>query len=217
MTNSYIYTQTHSIISLSSSSIGSISSSATGSIGRPIPLRCNGLICPSRGQLLMYSILSIFMHDRLNLSHEHVRHAPENARSGSDDSAGIDRIDIAILLGCGYRSYCSFRHHHSRGVQSIWKVGAFIDVMKSSSSPESDVVTSISRMIDSRIAVRSFEGLDGGGTDSKPRGETFESCILNSSSQIVLAALIAGCSQALGQLFLRYAVRREGSSKKAAA
>jgi hypothetical protein len=72
-------------------------------------------------------------------------------------------------------------------------------------------------MIDSRIALRGFEDLKGGGIDSKPRGEAFESCILNSSSQIVLAALIAGCSQALGQFFLRYAVRREGSSKRAAA
>ena len=101
MTNSYIYSKPTQLYPHPRRLLALSHPLPLAPLGRPIPLRCNGLICPSRSQLLMHSILSIFMHDRLNLSHEHVRRAPENVRSGSDDSAGIDRIDIAILLNRG--------------------------------------------------------------------------------------------------------------------
>jgi hypothetical protein len=44
----------------------------------------------------MHSIFSMFRQVSLDRSHEHVRLAPENVLSGSDNSAGIDRIEIAI-------------------------------------------------------------------------------------------------------------------------
>jgi hypothetical protein len=44
----------------------------------------------------MQPIFSMFRHVSLDQSHEQVHLAPKNALSGSDDSAGIDRIEIAI-------------------------------------------------------------------------------------------------------------------------
>jgi hypothetical protein len=44
----------------------------------------------------MHSIFLMFKQVSLDRSHKQVRLAPKNVLSGSDDSAGIDRIEIAI-------------------------------------------------------------------------------------------------------------------------
>jgi hypothetical protein len=46
----------------------------------------------------MHLIFLMLMQVSLNQSYEHVRLAPENVLLGSDDSAGIERIEIAIQL-----------------------------------------------------------------------------------------------------------------------
>jgi hypothetical protein len=40
----------------------------------------------------------MLMQVSLDRSYEHVRLAPENVLSGSDDSAGIERIEMAMRL-----------------------------------------------------------------------------------------------------------------------
>lgn len=84
----------------------------SGSQGKPIPLSAEGLICPSRNQLPMHLIFSMLSISNRNLSHLAVRLAPEKLRSGSADSAGIDRISIAIRLSRGYTVRTSSLHHY---------------------------------------------------------------------------------------------------------
>jgi hypothetical protein len=46
----------------------------------------------------MHLIFSMLMQVSLDQSHEHVRLAPENVLLGSNDSAGIERIEMAMQL-----------------------------------------------------------------------------------------------------------------------
>jgi hypothetical protein len=78
-----------------------------------------------------------------NLSHEAVRRALKKLLSGSADSAGIERISMAIRLRRGYCRRFSMRYHYSKGVQSIRIAETEMKTSKLSLSVEIAVFTSI--------------------------------------------------------------------------
>jgi hypothetical protein len=79
---------------------------------------------------------------RLRRSHEHVLLAPEKVRSGSVDSAGIERIAIAMRLSRGYLRRVVGSHHQPSGVISLPRLigGASTKATKLSALSVSPVV-----------------------------------------------------------------------------
>jgi hypothetical protein len=70
---------------------------------------------PLRFQCFKHSPVSIALAPNCALSHEIVRRAPENTRSGSSLIAGIERMSIAIEDNLGQRFLCWSSHHQLKG------------------------------------------------------------------------------------------------------